>query len=92
MKRKYPKLKIPPEEEDTASLKKQLRNTHSVNAGLEDTISLLWAILDEATRAILRMRSIAKRAINILKVMRSGPHAYDSKNLRNAEKKDRNKR
>lgn len=48
----------------------------TVNAGLEDAIAILWEILDEVTRSLLYISSKAKRLGAILKVLRSGPHAY----------------
>lgn len=61
---------------------RQTRHTHSVIAGLEDAIATLWEILDEAARAILVMRSKAKRVIQMLKITRAGPHAYPTNNIR----------
>lgn len=76
MKKKHPQLKVHGDED------RQKRHTHSVSAGLEDAIALLWDVIDEAARSILRMRSAVKRILVILKIVRSGPHAYDPRNLR----------
>lgn len=64
---------------------KQDRHTHSVIAGVEDAVALLWDILDEAARAILFIRSKAKRAVKVLKIVRSGPHAYPVNNIKRRE-------
>jgi hypothetical protein len=56
--------------------REERRNTHSQNAGLEDAIAVLWEILDEVTRSLLYISSKAKRLGAILKILRSGPHAY----------------
>jgi hypothetical protein len=60
----------------------QVRHTHSVIAGIEDAIAILWEILDEAARSILFMRSKTKRVVKILKIMRAGPHAYPTNNIK----------
>lgn len=60
----------------------QVRHTHSVIAGIEDAIAILWEILDEAARAILVMRSKAKRVVKIQKIMRAGPHTYPTNKVK----------
>lgn len=63
----------------------QVRHTHSVIAGIEDATALLWEIIDEAARAILVMRSKAKRVIRIQKVMRGSPHSYPTNHIKRKE-------
>lgn len=78
MRQKYPENKYPKKKQspkDTANNEPK-RNTHSINAGLEDAIALLWEILDYTARAFLFIRSRARRIASILKTMRAGPHKY----------------
>ena len=86
MKKQHPKLK-------GRSGDGPIRNTHNTNNGLEDAIAIVWEIIDEATRVMLFIASKAKRIAVILKIIRSGPHAY-RKNVRYDDKdkgKDRDK-
>lgn len=60
----------------------KVRHTHSIIAGIEDATALLWEIVDEAARALLVMRSKAKRVVKIQKIMRAGPHTYPTNKVK----------
>jgi hypothetical protein len=71
MKKLYPKQKSGREEQ------KQARHTHSVIAALEDLIAVLWDVIDGLSDALLVAKSKIERAMEIAKIARKGPHAYD---------------
>lgn len=56
--------------------RKPIRHTHASLAAIEDAIAILWDVLDDAACSILRLQSKAKRALDIMKILRMGPHAY----------------
>ena len=60
-----------PEEKDPK------RNTHSQIAAYEDAIAILWEISRTLAIALKVAIQKSRRVIEILKVARKGPHAYD---------------
>ena len=57
--------------------KEPKRNTHSQIAAYEDAIAILWEIVRTLAIALKFAIQKARRVIEILKVARKGPHAYD---------------
>lgn len=69
----YPMLKRP----QRGGAKKQTRHTHPTVAAIEDALAVQWDIIFELTEALKYAEGRARRTIDILKVLRKGPHAYD---------------
>jgi hypothetical protein len=55
---------------------KQKRHTHSTCAGLEDAMAIALDIIRENEIATQYTASRAKRLTDVLRVLRSSPHAY----------------
>jgi hypothetical protein len=53
------------------------RHTHSSIAAYEDAIAILWEIIRVLAVALKVASQKARRVIEIMKVARKGPHAYD---------------
>ncbi len=71
--------------------KEQKRNTHSQIAAYEDATAILWEITRTLAIALKFAIQKARRVIEILKVARKGPHAYDPDQPSNQKVKERKK-
>lgn len=58
-------------------IKQPNRHTHSTAAGIEDALAVAWDIIRELDTARTYTEARAKKLIEILKIIREGPRAYD---------------
>lgn len=72
MKKIYPKRKL-----NRVNAKQQIRHTHKTSAAFEDAISIMNDIILTLGDTLEYANRRAQNALEVLKVARKSPHAYN---------------